>query len=1228
MAKIFGEIDAKNILTLDKSFARSEGQPLDTTEIYYSYADAESYAKTDVAYVGQKITVIENDVITHYSIEDTDGTLKELGSGVGQAIENGGEIFNDYESNQALSEFSHAEGMGTTAGARAFSLPLEYAYTTSDGQDGAEGWYYLGSVEGILTALTNAVNAGKKLLYTVVLDSNFDLNGEVLDVDEANKKIKVSNYKLPLSSGSTKIDEDSYLFLVTETTSGTKKTYQYVELGDKFIGEHAHAEGRKTKAISIDTHAEGRETLALGKYAHAEGRETVAIYGAHAEGKSSQALGETSHAEGLSTKALGNNSHTEGGNTLAEGDYSHAEGSNTEAKGNYSHAQGLNTKAIGPSSHAEGVSTTASGEVSHAEGESSQSTGKASHAEGGSTAGGNYSHAEGLSTVASATSAHAEGFATEALKDASHTEGIQTKANGQASHAEGNATEALGSASHAEGYGTKALGNNSHAEGESNQATGQASHVEGKGTEATQSAAHAEGDSSKATAYFAHAEGKATEASGSASHAEGFKTIASNDASHAEGRETKATGAYSHSEGEGTVAGSPRSHAEGLNTIAGNAGAHAEGQNTYGGGLDSHAEGKYTATMGEGAHAEGVATRTIRPENIEEEVSSWEGGKKDFSLAFGKATHVEGVDNLAKGIAAHAEGYQTYAKGNYSHAEGDRTIASGNRSHAEGLQATSSGAASHAEGQSTLAQGVASHAGGYGSHAQADYSFAHGQTVRTTQPYQTAFGTFNASNSDALFIIGNGESDSDRKNAFTVTKDGRAKVQKDPTEAMDVVTKQYADNIKDIAQEALDKVEGVQRFATMTELNAFICPNGPEAFLASSTSVKLEPNDYLVIFVSDTGASYFDMNVNAYNVLTGTEFTLNNYIERVSVGSYLYGYVCNDTGEEVIVTAMSLTYYWIEEDGYGSMVDVPHDYSTNFTTYKVVSDLSQLTEEDATRQYIELAVGTRFLVTEDPEAIYVWNGTELVREAQVKQSILNGKKITVTGDSICAGVYDDNNTTSDKYCNYSKLLRDNYGMEIMLNAAQGGATICDVKAAQGRMCIANSVSTSEFITAANNSDYIILEGGVNDSFHYNNYGITLGSLSSSYNLSNKEAGTVFYEAFEKMLYEVTTKFIGKKIGFIITHRITKNYGPTEPAETSFYEAVKKSCEKWGVPYLDLSSTCPPFQLLKSAGSIDDTVLAKYFIKEADGDQDTGWHPNKLGYETFYVPKIVSWLESL
>lgn len=110
MAKLYGEIAAKALLTLDKSFARANGQPLDASEVYYSLEDAKAYAVKAQAYVGQKIVVIENGVVSHYSIDDVNGTLKELGS---KPIGDGTTISIAEDGTISLANISDAEATGT-----------------------------------------------------------------------------------------------------------------------------------------------------------------------------------------------------------------------------------------------------------------------------------------------------------------------------------------------------------------------------------------------------------------------------------------------------------------------------------------------------------------------------------------------------------------------------------------------------------------------------------------------------------------------------------------------------------------------------------------------------------------------------------------------------------------------------------------------------------------------------------------------------------------------------------------------------------------------------------------------------------------------------------------------------------------------------------------------------------------------------------------------------------
>lgn len=106
------------------------------------------------------------------------------------------------------------------------------------------------------------------------------------------------------------------------------------------------------------------------------------------------------------------------------------------------------------------------------------------------------------------------------------------------------------------------------------------------------------------------------------------------------------------------------------------------------------------------------------------------------------------------------EGKSTEATGEAAHAEGIHTIAAGVGSHAEGRGTRAIGVGSHAEGRGTRAIGIGSHAEGEGTVAAGDY--------------QTVVGRYNIpdpSNS-LLFIVGNGTSDADRSNAFSIGLDG------------------------------------------------------------------------------------------------------------------------------------------------------------------------------------------------------------------------------------------------------------------------------------------------------------------------------------------------------------------------------------------------------------------------------------------------------------------------
>lgn len=190
--------------------------------------------------------------------------------------------------------------------------------------------------------------------------------------------------------------------------------------------------------------------------------------------------------------------------------------------------------------------------------------------------------------------------------------------------------------------------------------------------------------------------------------------------------------------------------------------ATAEGDNTTASGIDSHAEGSGTKATSAYAHAEGVGT-------------------------------------TASNSGAHAEGMNTTASGMYAHAEGWTNTASAQGAHAEGMGNTASNQASHAEGYGTTASGYYSHAEGYGTTAQrrSQHVFGELNVLDTGGSGTTVKGTY-------VEIVGNGTADNARSNARTLdwsgneTLAGKLTVGADPVNNMDVATKQYVDNSKEI----------------------------------------------------------------------------------------------------------------------------------------------------------------------------------------------------------------------------------------------------------------------------------------------------------------------------------------------------------------------------------------------------------------------------------------------
>jgi hypothetical protein len=107
---------------------------------------------------------------------------------------------------------------------------------------------------------------------------------------------------------------------------------------------------------------------------------------------------------------------------------------------------------------------------------------------------------------------------------------------------------------------------------------------------------------------------------------------------------------------------------------------------------------------------------------------------------------------------------------------------------------------------------------------------------------------------------------------------------------------------------------------------------------------------------------------------------------------------------------------------------------------------------------------------------------------------------------------------------------------------------------------------------------------------------------------------------EQICYVLNTRFAGKKVGFILVHRMA-SYFSFEGDQDNLYWLAVKILEKWGIPYCDLNKGCPPFEAFENSSVQALQDVAAAYVPD-------GWHPNADGYEKYYCDKIEEWMQGL
>ena len=223
---------------------------------------------------------------------------------------------------------------------------------------------------------------------------------------------------------------------------------------------------------------------------------------------------------------------------------------------------------------------------------------------------------------------------------------------------------------------------------------------------------------------------------------------------------------------------------------------------------------------------------------------------------------------------------------------------------------------------------------------------------------------------------------------------------------------------------------------------------------------------------------------------------------------------------------------------------------------------------------------------------------EEVRELD-SSNTLEGKIITGNGDSIMYG--------AGYVGGFLKIIAERNNM-IYENIAISGGTITqgikDSNTGKNRHWISATINNMR-----KDADYVLLEGGVNDASQ--STPVPIGEITNGYN-SSLNVNT-FCGAFESTLKQALERFSGKKIGFVLVHKMCDGFNSSKPK--NYYHYAIEILEKWGIPYVDLNIKCPPLNYINS-------------LKTVYTNNGDGWHPNELGYKKYYCDKIEQFLISL
>ncbi|MCI1856534.1 MAG: SGNH/GDSL hydrolase family protein [Sporolactobacillus sp.] len=225
---------------------------------------------------------------------------------------------------------------------------------------------------------------------------------------------------------------------------------------------------------------------------------------------------------------------------------------------------------------------------------------------------------------------------------------------------------------------------------------------------------------------------------------------------------------------------------------------------------------------------------------------------------------------------------------------------------------------------------------------------------------------------------------------------------------------------------------------------------------------------------------------------------------------------------------------------------------------------------------------------------------------ELRRSTLTGKTVMAFGTSITFGHAAGRS--------YVDIIAERYGMHLTKLAVNGAVV---------RMNEENNILSQIKKAPVSIPDFILFDGLANDAYpEVVDNPKLLGEISEGFAAIMDL--TTYCGAFEAICQSLLEKYVDSHIIYVATHKT--------PARTYHAQEVLQAlnlrvCRKWSIPTVDLYHA-------SGLNAFIPAYKNKYSYDKCDAEGGntstggTGTHPNKIGYEKYYVPAIVTKMMSL